>query len=197
MFTGLIEAMGTVRRVEPGSAGRKMGIAETRLARESKPGDSIAINGACLTVVGATGGEMAFEAGPETLERTNLGELVAGDRVNLERALKVSDRLGGHFVQGHVDGVARLAERRAQGEWQMVWFNAPPELLAQAVPKGSIAVDGISLTLVDVEKDRFSVALIPHTLDNTTLGFKPIGARVNIETDLLGKYVWKYLRETV
>ena len=135
-----------------------------------------------------------FQAGPETLHRTNLGELSAGERVNLERSLRLSDRLGGHLVQGHVDGLGRIAERQQQGEWETVWFACPPELAAQMVSKGSVAVDGISLTLVDVLADRFSVALIPHTMAMTTLGFKQVGAAVNLETDLLAKYVWKGLQ---
>jgi riboflavin synthase len=117
-----------------------------------------------------------------------------GDRVNLERALRLADRLGGHLVQGHIDGLGRVAERIRQGDWELVWFNCPAELAVQMVPKGSVAVDGVSLTLVDVTADRFSVALIPHTLANTTLGLKQPGAPVNLETDLLAKYVWKCLR---
>ena len=137
---------------------------------------------------------LSFEAGPETLIRTNLGELREEDRVNLERSLRLSDRLGGHLVQGHVDGVGRIAERRREGEWETVWFICPPELAAQMVSKGSVAVDGVSLTLVDVEAERFSVALIPHTLAQTTLGFKQQGASVNLETDIVGKYVWNYMQ---
>jgi riboflavin synthase len=134
-----------------------------------------------------------FQVGPETLLRTNLGELAPGDRINVERSLRLSDRLGGHLVQGHVDGVGHIAERSRQGDWELVWFRCPPKLTGQMASKGSVAVDGISLTLVDVTADRFSIALIPHTLANTTLGFKPVGARVNLETDLLAKYVGKAL----
>src|SRR5207237_6718156 len=122
-----------------------------------------------------------------------LGELAPGDGVNLERSVRVGDRLGGHFVQGHVDGLGRIAERLRQGEWETVWFSCPAELAAQMVPKGSVAVDGVSLTLVDVAADRFSAALIPHTLAATTLGFKRPGAAVNLETDLIGKYVSKWM----
>ena len=156
-------------------------------------GDSVAVNGACLTVVERRADTIAFQAGPETLLRTNLGDLKAGERVNLERALRVGDKLGGHFVQGHVDGLGRIAERLRQGDWELVWFACPADLTRQMVPKGSVAVDGISLTIVDVTADRFSVALIPHTLAQTTLGFKQSGASVNLETDLLAKYVWKCL----
>jgi riboflavin synthase len=120
--------------------------------------------------------------------------LQPGDRVNLERALRVGDRLGGHLVQGHIDGLGHIASRQQQGDWELVWFRCPADLAAQMVSKGSVAVDGVSLTLVDVTRDGFSVALIPHTLAQTTLGFKPAGASVNLETDLLAKYVWKCLQ---
>jgi len=158
-------------------------------------GNSLAVNGACLTVVERAGDSLHFQAGPETLQRTNLGELQPGDAVNLERPLAIADRLDGHFVQGHVDGLGRIAERIRQGDWELVWFSCPSELMGQMVSKGSVAVDGISLTIVDVAADRFSVALIPHTLSQTTLGRKGPGASVNIETDLLAKYVHKYLAQ--
>jgi riboflavin synthase len=194
MFTGLVEALGTVRRVESAGAGRRLVIAEPALAPEMTVGESVAVNGACLTVVEHEREMFAFQAGPETLQRTNLGELVPGNRVNLERALRLGDRLGGHLVQGHVDGLASVARREREGDWKLVWFSCPAELAAQMVSKGSVAVDGVSLTLVDVTTDAFSVALIPHTLEQTTLGFKGVGAAVNLETDLLAKYVWKCLR---
>jgi riboflavin synthase len=168
-------------------------IAAPELAGELRIGDSVAINGACLTVIAQDAETCRFQAGPETLRLTNLGELVPGDRVNLERALRLGDRLGGHLLQGHVDGLGRIAERLRQGDWELVWFTCPPDLAAQMVRKGSVAVDGVSLTVVDVSADRFSVALIPHTLGHTTLGFKSAGASVNLETDLLAKYVWKRL----
>jgi riboflavin synthase len=183
-----------VTEVRPDGAGRELIITSPIFGSELAVGDSVAINGACLTVVERVGDQCRFQAGPETLRRTNLGELGPGQRVNLERALRVGDRLGGHFVQGHVDGLGRIAQRIGQRDWELVWFRCPVELAAQMVPKGSVAVDGVSLTLVDVAGDRFSVALIPHTLANTTLGSKPVGASVNLETDLLGKYVWKCLR---
>jgi riboflavin synthase len=194
MFTGLVEALGTVREMTSTGAGSQLVVEETRLAAELIVGESVAVNGACLTVVTHDANSFAFEVGPETLKRTNLGALQVGDRVNLERSLRLSDRLGGHLVQGHVDGVGLVHQRLVQGEWEMVWFNCPPDLAAQMVTKGSVAVDGISLTIVDVEAERFSVALIPHTLAVTTLGFKGPGAPVNLETDILAKYVWKYLQ---
>jgi riboflavin synthase len=202
MFTGLVECLGTVTRAEDdGAGGRHLLIAAQDIVPALTVGESVAINGACLTVVEITTWDSIpgnppdarFQAGPETLRRTNLGELQPGDRVNLERALRLSDRLGGHLVQGHIDGVGRIAERQRQGDWEMVWFTCPPELAVQMVPKGSVAVDGVSLTLVDVARDGFSVMLIPHTLANTTLGFKQPGDPVNLETDLLAKYVKKYL----
>jgi riboflavin synthase len=194
MFTGLVEALGAVRRLTPDGAGRLLEI-EAGLAGELALGESVAVNGACLTVVGRDDRACRFQVGPETLSRTNLGELRPGDRVNLERSLRVGDRLGGHLVQGHIDGVGRIDRRLPEGDWVVVWFRCPAALTAQMVSKGSAAVDGISLTLVDVEAERFSVALIPHTLAATTLGFKGPGDAVNLETDLLAKYVQKCLMQ--
>jgi riboflavin synthase len=195
MFTGLVETLGDVRSLATEGAGRRLTL-EAPFAGELSLGESVAINGVCLTVVASDAESCQFEIGPETLVRTNLGELRPGDRVNLERSLRFSDRLGGHIVQGHVDGIGTIDRRLRDGDWETVWFRCPPELAAQMVSKGSIAVDGISLTLVDVTADALSVALIPHTLAVTTLGFKPPGATVNLETDLLAKYVWKMLRAT-
>ena len=198
MFTGIIEALGTVRRIDPGPAGRDLVIAVPPELAGWQMGESVALNGCCLTVVEIGPDWLRFQAGPETLSKTDLGELAEGDRVNLERSLRLSDRLGGHLVQGHVDGVGRIAQRIEQSgptgdRWELIWFSCSADLAAQMVPKGSIAVDGVSLTLVDVESSRFSVALIPHTLAVTTLGFKPTGAAVNLETDIVGKYVQKFL----
>ena len=184
--------MGVVARIAAEGAA-PASSSPTPPRRRSKIGDSVAVSGVCLTVVERSAHSLAFEAGPETLARTNLGELRVGDRVNLERALAVGDRLGGHIVQGHVDGMGRIAKRERQGDWETIWFSCPPNLARTMVPKGSIAVDGVSLTLVEVAGDRFSVALIPHTLAATTLGSKPVGASVNLETDLISKHVVKYL----
>jgi riboflavin synthase len=194
MFTGLIESLGTVRRLEHDSAGRRLVIADLTLAPLLTLGESVAVNGACLTVIHHDQETIHFQAGPETLARTNLGELTPGAAVNLERSLRLNDRLGGHLVQGHVDGVGTLLSREREGDWETVWFGCSGELAGEMVSKGSVAVDGISLTLVDVVVDGFSVALIPHTLAVTTLGRKDPGAKVNLETDLLAKYVWKYLQ---
>jgi riboflavin synthase len=156
-----------------------------------KLGESIAIRGCCLTVIAARGEVFDVQAGPETLACTTLGDREAGDRVNLERALAVGDRLGGHFVQGHVDTTAVLRERRPEGEWEFLTFSIESTWAELMVSKGSVAVDGVSLTLVDVGHDRFSVMLIPHTSAVTTLGTTAVGERVNIEVDILAKYVRK------
>ncbi len=194
MFTGLIEFLGTIQsRSDDGHGGLLLTISEHTLAPQISGGESIAVNGVCLTIVNRDALSFKFQVGPETLLKTNLGALKAGDRVNLERSLRVGDRLGGHFVQGHVDGVGTIAEREQQGEWEMVCFRCPKELTKLMVPKGSIAVDGISLTLVEVGDDFFTVMLIPHTLANTTLGFKKAGDTVNLEADMLARHVAKLL----
>jgi riboflavin synthase len=192
MFTGLVESLATVRRAADTGAGRRLTVRDA-MGPHLTLGESVAINGACLTVVEMRGDEFAFDVGPETLLKTNLGGLKAGDCVNLERSLKVGDRLGGHFVQGHVDDVGTIDARIRNGDWEDVWFRCPTELTRLMVPKGSIAVDGVSLTLVNVEAERFSVMLIPHTQAVTTLGFKQTGAPVNLEADMLAKHVAKLL----
>jgi riboflavin synthase len=164
------------------------------LAQEMQVGASIAVNGCCLTVVDVQAETFGFDAGAETLSRTNLGRLTAGSYVNLERSLRLGDRLGGHFVTGHIDGVGQLERRIDDKDWSTFWFRVPAELSRQMASKGSIAVDGVSLTLVDVEPGRFSVALIPHTLKVTTLGPLEVGDPVNLETDVLAKYVEQQLR---
>lgn len=191
MFTGLVETLGTVRSAEPEGEGTRFWLLAPAVADDLPLGASIAVNGVCLTVVTRDGDAFAVQAGPETLRRSNLGDLRAGGQVNLERALRVGDRLGGHIVQGHVDGTGTVARRQRQGEWEFVWFRCGPELARYLVPKGSIAIDGVSLTLVEVADDGFSVALIPHTMDVTTLGLKPPGATVNLEIDLFAKYVFR------
>ncbi len=193
MFTGIVETLGRVERIAPVAGGGRRLAIRAPFAADLAVGESIAVSGACLTVVTHAHDAFDVEAGPETLAKTTFGELAVGDEVNLERSLRLNDRLGGHLVQGHVDGVGRIAERSRSGEWEMIWFTAPPDLIRGMVPKGSVAVDGVSLTLVDVARDRFSVALIPHTLSVTTLGRKSIGASVNLETDLIGKYVARWM----
>jgi len=196
MFTGLVESLATVSRAEDTGASRRLAVRDP-MSRELAIGESVAVNGACLTVVGIDGDEFAFDVGPETLLRTNLGALVAGDHVNLERSLRAGDRLGGHFVQGHVDAVGIIDARTRQGDWEDVWFRCPGELTRLMVPKGSIAVDGVSLTLVNVQPERFSVMLIPHTQSATTLGSKNVGDAVNLEADMLAKHVAKLLGQDV
>lgn len=194
MFTGLVETLGTVRRLDSdGRGGTVLAIAESGIAPQLVIGESVAVNGACLTVVSIEADTFHFHVGPETLARTNLGALHLGDHVNLERSLRVGDRLGGHFVQGHIDAVCTIVERRPSGEWDEVWFACPAELTRFMVPRGSIAVDGISLTLVAVEEARFRVMLIPHTQHITTLGFKSVGDQVNLEADILAKHTAKLL----
>ncbi|MFO0847442.1 MAG: riboflavin synthase [Gemmataceae bacterium] len=196
MFTGLVQALGAVARAtDDGHGGRTLWVTEPGMAPGLVLGESVAVNGACLTVVERAADRFAFQVGPETVNRTNLGELAAGDRVNLERALRVGDAIGGHFVSGHVDAVGRIAERVPNGDWQTVWFGVPPEADELLVGKGSIAIDGVSLTLVDVRPGRVSVMLIPHTLAHTTLGLRPVGAAVNLEFDLLAKHVQKLVQK--
>lgn len=197
MFTGLVEGLGTVSGMVQEDAGLRLTIAPpaSMISREDpcRIGDSVAINGCCLTVIAFENEGWSFQAGTETLSKTNLGQLIVGSRVNLERSLPVHGRLGGHFVQGHVDGVGQVDRIDQEGEWTTMWFRVPKSLGDLMVSKGSVAVDGISLTLVTVEAERFSVALIPHTLSVTTLGRRAVGDTVNIETDILGKYVRKFL----
>ena len=192
MFTGLVEGQGTVRQIASLPVGLRLSIApdtECFPADEVAIGDSISICGCCLTVVAMSAGSLNFEAGTETLSKTNLGLMKVGSRVNLERPLAANARLGGHFVQGHVDGVATVSEIVRNGDWIDLWFTPAVEQHRLLVPKGSVAIDGISLTVVNVTADQFSVALIPHTLQVTTLGSVVVGDVVNIENDILGKYV--------
>lgn len=196
MFTGIVEALGAVERVESEDAGKRFAVAWPNLSEPFAIGESVAVNGCCLTVVAARGGAFEVQAGPETLLRTNLGSKNPGDRVNLERSLRVGDRLGGHFVQGHVDASAVLIERRTEGDWEFLAFRIAPEWTALMVPKGSIAIDGVSLTLVEVGPDSFSVMLIPHTLAVTTLGLLKPGDPVNIETDMIARHVRKLLESS-
>jgi len=195
LFTGLVEEKGYVHAITRVGNASDICIEAQKVAEDVAIGDSIAINGCCLTVVAIDGNRLTFQAGSETLSRTNLGELQPGSAVNLERSLQVGQRMGGHYVSGHVDALATVDQRNDDGEWAEFWFRVPPELTRQMASKGSVTVDGISLTLVDVEADRFSVALIPHTLEVTTLGDRQLGDSVNIETDLLAKYVQQQLDE--
>lgn len=194
MFAGLVEHLGEVVQIADSGPGKRIVVDGGMIADDAEIGASIANNGCCLTVVEIDGAKLAFDAGPETLKRTNLGKFSPGTRVNLERSLKIGDRLGGHFVTGHVDAVGHLDERLDDEDWSTFWFKVTRELTRQMASKGSIAVDGVSLTLVDVEAERFSVALIPHTLSVTTLGRLQPGDPVNLETDLLAKYVQQQIK---
>jgi riboflavin synthase len=189
MFTGIIEATGRVRKIEPRGGGTRVTLETPRPLRALALGESIAVNGACLTVIAMRGRQFTVEVSPETLRRTTLGGLAAGTRVNLERALRVGDRLGGHIVQGHVDGVGTLDAITPDREWSLYRFHAPAALAPYLVEKGSIAVDGVSLTLFACRGTRFTVALIPHTLAVTTLGARRPGDRVNVEADVLLKQI--------
>jgi riboflavin synthase len=194
MFTGLIQTLGTVRALDEGDGGRTLKVIGPSLGSKLEIGESVAVNGTCLTVTVCGGDTFSFQVGPETLAKTNLGLLAPGDGVNLERALRIGDSLGGHFVTGHIDCTGTILEKSPRGEWLMVWFGYPPEFAELLVEKGSIAVDGVSLTLVDVQSERFSVMLIPHTRDNTTIGRKGPGDTVNLEFDLLAKHVQKLVK---
>ena len=193
MFTGLVEALATVVELKPEPPGMRITLEAPPSINGVRIGDSIALNGCCLTVVAAIADRLSFQAGEETLRRTNLGRLKPGSQLNAERSLRAGDRLGGHFVTGHIDGLGALDSRSDQGDWSTFWFRAPVDLMRQMASKGSIAIDGVSLTLVDVEANRFSVALIPHTLASTTLGSLKPGDTVNLETDVLAKYVERQL----
>ncbi|MDX6541212.1 MAG: riboflavin synthase [Gaiellales bacterium] len=190
MFTGLVETTALVRRVEPDSDGARLEV-ETPLAAELKQGDSIAVNGVCLTALDPDGERFKADVMAETLRRSSLGPLAAGDSVNLELPLRASDRLGGHMVQGHVDGTGTVADVRQEGFARLVRIDAPAELLRYVVEKGSIAVDGVSLTVAEVDGGSFTVSLIPETLERTTLGLAAPGRLVNLEVDVLAKYVEK------
>ena len=193
MFSGIVEVLGDVRSMASGDSGARISIEAGALVEGVKLGDSIAINGACMTVVAF--GNSIFEAdiSPESLRMTNLGDLKAGEKVNLEKALVLGDRLGGHMVTGHIDGMGKIRERKADGDSIWLTVEAPPDVMRYLVFKGSIAVDGISLTVATCDEDSFSIAIIPHTSEHTTLTAKRDGAVVNLEADLIGKYVEKLL----
>lgn len=196
MFTGLVEGMGRVSELRSeGEAALRVAIEIPEfMSGEASLGESVAINGCCLTVVEFSDSLWQFQAGEETLSKTTLGNLKLGDRVNLERSLRADARLGGHFVQGHIDGTGTVSNIDRDGEWIRMAFEVPRKLSQLMVPKGSIAVDGVSLTIVDAEPESFSIALIPHTLEVTTLGHRRVGDLVNLEADILGKYVLKLLQ---
>ncbi len=189
MFTGIVREIGTVAAVRRGAGSRALTVAAASTAARSAVGDSVSVEGVCLTVTGVEGDRMSFDVGAETLERSTLGELHQGDQVNLEAALRVGDAVGGHFVSGHVDGVGRISRKQDLPGEVRVEVEAPPELTDNMIPKGSVAVDGISLTIAALRPGAFEVSLIPHTLEATTLNEKAVGAPVNIECDMIGRWV--------
>jgi riboflavin synthase len=193
MFTGIIEGLGTLEAVKAGGQGRQLALAADFDLAGTKIGDSIAVNGACLTVVRLQGRRFDVDVSPETMARTTFRNAKVGERLNLERALRLSDRLDGHLVSGHVDGVGRLEKRETLSNAIVLGFSVPEELSRYMIRKGSVAVDGISLTINDCTAGAFQVSIIPHTAAITTIGFKAVGAQVNIETDIIGKYVERFV----
>ncbi len=192
MFTGIIEGLGTITAIRPSGAGRRMRVTADFALDQTRIGDSIAVNGACLTAVSLAGRQFAVDLSPESLTTTTFSEARNGDRVNLERALRLSDRLDGHLVSGHVDAMGTIQSRESVGNAILIAIAAPPETTRYLIHKGSVAVDGVSLTVNACNRQGFQVSIIPHTAKLTTVGFKAVGARVNIETDLIGKYVEKF-----
>ncbi len=192
MFTGIIEEVGAVSRV----SGSDIAIMAQNVLEGIAQGDSIAIDGACMTVVEFGEDQFVVQVSPESLSKTTLGSLKPGDAVNLERAMAAGDRFGGHFVQGHVDGVGRVEAVRKLDEFAVWRFSAPPEVARYLVPKGSVTIDGISLTVVDPTADAFDVAIIPETLKKTKLPSKGPGDAVNMEADMLGKHIFHYMKGT-
>jgi riboflavin synthase len=193
LFTGIVREVGVAASIAGASGGVRLEIEAPETAGAAALGDSVAIDGVCLTVVAVGGGRVLFDAVPETLARTSLGGLASGARVNVEPALRAGEPLGGHYVQGHVDGVGVVRSVAVEGEGRRVWFDAPPDLLRYAVEKGSIAIQGASLTVAELDDEGFAVALIPHTLEATTLGALQPGHVVNVEVDVLAKYVERLL----
>lgn len=193
MFTGIIEELGKIKGIHRGSKSARLTIGAKVVLQDVKLGDSIAVNGVCLTVTEFSEAQFSVDVMAETLDKSNIGELKAGDLVNLERAMAVGDRLGGHIVSGHIDGVGKIAGEQQVDIAKLVEIEAPPQVLKYVIRKGSIGIDGISLTVVDVSDKSFWVSLIPHTAKLTTLGYKKVGDSVNLEGDILGKYVERML----
>ncbi len=193
MFTGLIESEGIITRVERADGGVRLEVYAPEFGRDMAIGDSIAVDGACLTVVKFIRGAFLADVSEETARLTTLGGLRQGHKVNLERAMRFSDRFGGHLVSGHIDGLGSLVMRHAAGNSTIYQFAAAPELMEYVVPKGSIAIDGVSLTVADTREDGFACAVIPHTEQATTLKDKPVGAAVNLEVDMMAKYVKRFV----
>lgn len=192
MFTGIIEQTGTVKWLQRTAGKGILAISLERHPPDIKTGESIAVNGVCLTLSNYQGNILSFDIMVETLAKTNLGHLSPGEIVNIERSLKVNDRLGGHIVSGHIDGTGRIKKIKKEKEF-VLSISASSDIIAYLIPKGSIAIDGISLTIVDLKKDWFSVHIIPHTLKTTNLRFSKVGDILNLEADIIGKFVHRYL----
>ena len=197
MFTGIVRERGRVAAVDGGPGGVRLVVEAPRTAGAVGVGDSVALNGCCLTATAVEDGRLAFHAVPETLRRTALGRLAPGAEGNVEAALRAGDPVGGHYVQGHVDAVGHVRSVESEGEGRRVWVDAPAEVLRLCVEKGSIAVDGVSLTVAALDEEGFAVALVPHTLAQTTLGALRDGDEVNLEADVLAKYVERLLAARV
>jgi riboflavin synthase len=193
MFTGIVEELGSIDAMTDLGDSARIAVRGATVTSDAGHGDSISVNGVCLTVVDVADGVFTADVMKETLDRSSLGALAVGDLVNLERAAMLSTRLGGHLVQGHVDGVGTILDRKPAEQWELVTVSLPASIARYVVEKGSITVDGISLTVMDVTEDSFSVSLIPTTLALTTLGHKAVGAPVNLEVDVIAKYVEKLL----
>lgn len=197
MFTGIIEEIGRVQALVQSARARQLQIAAPKVCEDVKVDDSICVNGVCLTVVACAAESFTVQAVDETLRKTTLGNLAAGSRVNLERALRLGDRLGGHLVQGHVDGVARVAALEPQEAGKLMRLELPRQLLRYVIPQGAIAVEGVSLTVARLEENAITIALIPHTLQQTTLDACHVGDRLNVETDMIARHVerfWNFSR---
>lgn len=197
MFTGIVEELGKVRAIRKSSAGAELIITVSEAMDDLKIGDSIAINGVCLTITSADKKCFQADVMPETLKKTNLGRLAPREKVNLERSLRLSDRVGGHLVSGHIDGLGTISKKLREGRATILSISAPPSVLKYIVRKGSIAVDGVSLTVADISNSTFTVSVIPHTAEGTTLGFKGPGSKVNLEVDLTGKYLEKLVGNAI
>ena len=193
MFTGIVEELGQIQEIDSGSSGIRFTLSAKLVTDDLNIGASISVNGVCLTVVHKKEKKFSLDLVPETLDKSNLGELIEGDYVNLERAMKVSDRFGGHILQGHVETLGVILDKQEQEDNAVISVGLDPEWMRFCIPKGSIAIDGISLTITNIEANIIEIALIPHTLKNTTLGLKSKSDTLNIETDIIGKYVNRLL----
>jgi riboflavin synthase len=197
MFTGIIEGLGRIAMVRSSGKGKRLAIDADFILDGTRIGDSIAVSGACLTVVEINRSRFEIDVSPETLEKTTLGNAETGERVNIERALRLSDRLDGHLVSGHADGLGTIERKKIDGNAVLISVGVPPDLSRYIIKKGSVAVDGVSLTVNNCDEGWFEVSIIPHTGKLTTIGFKEKGAFVNIETDLIGKYIERFVRSSL